>query len=170
MKINFTKYLTKKDVITFLDNAGYKLCDNLITKNGEVRKSYNKNKDKETGTYSIFLICDKKEAESLKSNITLSKALFKAMMPLNLFSFDSLYDNFGHTLILVDDYLVSTLGNCEHFIESSDVKDSGKLQDKYANYMIEKFGEFYREKYNQFVKMYNAKIEKNKENENIQAE
>ncbi len=170
MKINFTKYLTKKDVITFLDNAGYKLCDNLITKNGEVRKSYNKSKDKETGTYSIFLICDKKEAEDLKSNITLSKALFKAMMPLNLFSFNNPYDNFGHTLILVDDYLVSTLGNCDYLNETLGIKDNSKLQEKYAEYMVKKFGEFYRKEYNQFVKIYNAKIEKNKENENIQAE
>lgn len=170
MEINFTKYLTKKDMTTFLDNAGYKLCDNLIGKNGLKRNPYNKSKDKETGTYSIFLICDKKESESLKPNVALSKALFKATLPFSLSFFSYPYYNFGHTLILVDDYLVSTLGACESLIDSPGVKDNSKLQDKYTDYMIEKFGEFYREKYNQFVKKHNAKIEKNKENENIQAE
>lgn len=144
---SFVMKLTKKDIETILYNfGGYELNNNVYSeadgkKLPPIERGYNQEKQE----YQIMIRCknDDKTAEDLYNSLT-------ASMPYLV----SGGYNPRNSIIILTDYSVAEI-NLGY--------DIGKdKQIIYAKYMYEKFGEYYRIKYNQAVR---KEIKKSKDEE-----
>lgn len=134
---SFVMKLTKKDLIELLYRLGnYKLNENVYSEcDGKKLPSIERNYNKETNSYEIFIRCvnNDKLAEDLYNSLTLS-------IP---FLISGGY-NPRDVLLLLTDFSISQIAfSCE---------DKVSKQLIYAKFMYEKFGEYYRQKYNQHIR------------------
>lgn len=129
--------LTPKQINEILKMCGYVVNNHIYDEYGEHITPISRYYDKDADEYVILIRCKQHDEERNKLLAGLSSSLAIS----NLVPFMSLYDS---SIVLLKDY---------SFCEISINKDNSlENNTKYAKYMYNLFGEYYRKKYNQIIK------------------
>ena len=134
---SFVMKLTKKDIVEILSRAGgYTLNEHLISESdGKILPAIERGYNEEKNQYQIFVRCSQNNPSinALYSSISQSMPnMAKVMNP-------------NDCCVIISDFDITFLG------VFADLDQENK-QLSFARFMYNKFGEYYREKYNKHVR------------------
>lgn len=168
-EFNFTKWLTKKDIVNILNSVGIELLENNYNRNDELVKAISKIKT-DDGKYELIVRCRFNQENTNDFNKTNPVMEFlNEKYPsiqkhlLGILSFNGLCTG-GYNSVLGNDFILKF----EDFFcyelfstknEEDEVEFGRMLTKNYQEYMTKKFGSFYKAKRNSYYKKLN-KIEK----------
>lgn len=140
--LSFVMKLTKKDIIELLYKLGnYTLNENVYSEDdGKKLPAIERYYNPEKNEYQIMLRC--------KNNDTTIEELYNTLTIHMPFLVSGGY-NPRNSIIILSDYMLQEL-NMGHDVGSN-------KQLIYAKFMYEKFGEYYKQKYNKYIR---SKIKK----------
>ncbi len=165
-EFNFTKWLTKKDIVKILNSVGIELLENHHNRNGELVNPVSKIKT-DDGKYEFIVRCrfNEEKLKQLKQNGVKIDFMPKSLK-IVLLAMSSLLAPFAgsYNSINGDDFLLKFEDFfCYEVFSTKNQEDEvefGRMLTKnYQEYMIKKFGSFYKTKRNSYYKKLN-KIEK----------
>lgn len=144
---SFVMKLTKKDIAELLQKFGYSLNENVYSEeNGKKLPAIERGYNEEKKEYYIMLRC--------LNNDTTAQDLYNTLTIKMPYLVSGGY-NPRQSVIMLSDFSITEL--------SLGMENNTDKQLIYAKYMYEKFGEFYRDKYNKQVRQ-----EINSKNEQIE--
>lgn len=133
---SFVLKLTKKDIENLLQKFGYSLNENVYSEeNGKKLPAIERGYNEEKKEYQIMLRC--------LNNDTTAEDLYNTLTIKMPYLVSGGY-NPRQSVIMLSDYSITEL--------SLGMENHTDKQLIYARYMYEKFGEFYRDKYNKYVR------------------
>ena len=169
---NFTKWLTKNDISKILNTVGIELIENNYDRNGKLIRPISKIKIDDK--YEYIVRCkfnEEKLAEMEKGKIKnnfvpdsikttlLALGSILAASSLSGSSYNSINGN-DFVLKFEDFFCYEVLSTKS---EEDEIKFGRMLTKNYQEYMIKKFGNFYKAKRNSYYKKLN-KMEKEQQN------
>lgn len=142
---SFLANVSDDEIIRILKKCGYRVYYEIERETDGERKPIERIYNPKTKKVYLEISC---------KNVSLETLTYRLLPVSNLFDINT----FNVSLVIVNDYIMmDLLQNC---IESL---PKNRLQDAYAEFMYNKFGEQYRLKYNRYHSKRNRKIDEEKE-------